>query len=396
LNPPRPLRVMLVDPSLFTAPYDAALTRGLLAAGVEPRWAVRPTRDGERAELTAHAEAVFYPWLERQTWVKGRARQLAKGIAHALGLARLIRRVAALRPDVVHFQWVVLPLLDNLAMRTLARFCPVVLTVHDTVPFNGERMSRWQRWGFYTPLRVSDQLIVHTQASRERLLALGLPAEKIHVIAHGALALDARPSFRAVSARSDGLFRFVLFGELKHYKGLDILVEALALIPPPERARLRVVVAGRPLMDLRPLALRVAELGLGSTLELRPGRLTEFEVAELFEQADSFVFPYRQVDASGVYFLVKSLGKWLIASNVGIFAEDLRDGEQGTLVPAGDANALARAMTLTLRERRVPVPRPAGSDWNEIGQRTSELYRVAVAERAERRAAEPTREARAT
>src|SRR6187399_593003 len=34
------LTALLVDPSLFTAPYDGALNDGLLAAGVRPSWAV--------------------------------------------------------------------------------------------------------------------------------------------------------------------------------------------------------------------------------------------------------------------------------------------------------------------------------------------------------------------
>lgn len=385
MNQPANLRVLLVDPSLFTAPYDAALTQGLLAAGAQPLWAVRPTRKGDRSELLPeHHEPFFYRWLEQQNWLRGKARTFAKGLAHALGLARLIRRVAEQRPDVVHFQWVVLPPLDSIAMRVVAWLCPLVLTVHDTVPFNGEPASRWQRWGFETPLKLAHHLIVHTQASRERLLALGVPAHKVHVIAHGALPLAERPSAGAASVRSDGLFRFVLFGELKHYKGLDVLIEALAILPEEARARMRVIVAGRARMDLRPLQARLQTLGLSNTLELRPGRLSELEMADLFEQADSFVFPYRQVDASGVYFLVKSLGKWLIASRVGIFAEDLREGEQGALVPIGDARALAEAMTAALLERRPPTPAKSGSDWSEIGRQTCELYRLALTQHTRR------------
>lgn len=378
------LRVLLIDPSLFTAPYDAALTQGLLAAGAEPLWAVRPIRAGDKSELPAeHSEPIFYRWLERQSWLTGKSRTLAKGLAHGLGMTRLLRRVAELRPDVVHFQWVVLPALDSIAMRILAGLCPLVLTVHDTIPFNGEPLSRWQRWGFEEPLKLADQLIVHTQASRDRLVARGIPASKIHVIAHGCLPLVERPSAAATALRKDGLFRFLLFGELKHYKGIDILIEALALVPAQARARMRVIVAGRARMDLRPLQARLEHLGLQETLELRPGRLSEGEMADLFEQADSFLFPYRQVDASGVYFLVKSLGKWLIASQVGIFAEDLREGEQGTLVPVGDAQALARAMTTALAERRPPKPVEAGSDWSEIGRQTCDLYRLAVTQRAQ-------------
>ena len=40
-DPAAPLRVLQVDPSLFTAPYDAALSAGLAAAGVDTAREVR-------------------------------------------------------------------------------------------------------------------------------------------------------------------------------------------------------------------------------------------------------------------------------------------------------------------------------------------------------------------
>jgi glycosyltransferase involved in cell wall biosynthesis len=387
------LRVLLVDPSLFTAPYDAALTRGLLEAGADPSWVVRPTRESDQNELPAErSEPFFYRWVEQQSWLPGKLRVLAKGCAHALGLARLVARVARARPDIVHFQWVVVPPLDSAAMWLVSLLCPLVLTVHDTVPFNGDRMSRLQRWGFELPLRLSDQLIVHTEGGKQRLLGFDLSEHKVNVIPHGALRLQAKPSPEACMERADDRYRFVLFGELKHYKGIDVLVEALGLMSAEERARLHVVVAGRPRMDLDRNLARVKELGLEGTLELWPRRLAESEMADLFERADCFLFPYRQIDASGVYFLVKSLGKWLIASRVGIFAEDLREGEQGELLPVGDARALADAMTSAVLARRPAKPIAAGSDWTEIGKATLELYSTALARRAATRARRTARQ----
>jgi glycosyltransferase involved in cell wall biosynthesis len=377
------LQVWLVDPSLFTAPYDAALTEGLKSAGVRPTWAVRPTRAADRQELPADVtEPLFYGWIERQTRLSPKLRTLAKGVSHAWGLGKLVQRVIQKKPDVVHFQWVVVPPLDSLAMLLLASFCPLVLTVHDTVPYNGDRMSWLQRWGFELPLRLCDRIIVHTQAGREALLARGLSAAKVSVIPHGALPLREQPTPAALTRAADGLYRFVAFGEMKRYKGLDVLIEALALVPEQTRTQARVIIAGRPRMELAPLMSRIEQLGLTELVELRARRLSEPEMADLFHLADCFVFPYRQIDASGVYFLVKSLGKWLIASRVGVFAEDMRDGEQGELVAVADAQALADAMTAAVEGRRVPVPVAAGTDWADIGRATSELYRTLRVRRA--------------
>lgn len=379
MNESRRLRALLVDPSLFTAPYDAALTSGLLDAGVEPTWAARPLRPGDRHEIPAeYVDPFFYRRTDRLA-KPGLFRSLVKGCAHVLGLAELLGRAASRAPDVVHFQWLVVPLFDCAAIGWLRRSRPVILTVHDTVPFNGERLSAWQRLGFDLPLRLADRVIVHTRSGREALLRRGVPEHKIAVIPHGALRVSADAVAVAVPRATDETRRtIVLFGELKHYKGLDLLVEAAGRLPAALRARTRIVIAGRPMMDLAPIEARIAELGLGDVIELRPRRLSNDEVAELLGEAHCFVFPYRQVDASGVYFLVKGLKKWIIASDVGVFSEEVEPGVHGQLVPIADVAALAEALEHAVEARPEPAPARNDTTWTNIGVRTSELYRDAL------------------
>jgi len=375
------LRALLIDPSLFTAPYDAELTRGLVDAGVEPSWAVRPLRPGDRQEIAAdYVDPFFYRRVDRLA--SGPLRAACKGVAHALGLARLLARVARHPPAVVHFQWLVVPTLDTLAIAVLRRFAPVVVTVHDTVPCNGEYPSLWQSLTFDVPLELSDGVIVHTQAGRERLEQRGIPKEKLTVIQHGPLPLTASPN---VDPAPDGRMRFVLFGEIKNYKGVDILVEALGQLPRFLREQAHFVVAGRERMDLAPIRARIAQLELEQTIEIRAQRQSEQEMADLFDSAHCFLFPYRQIDASGVYFLVKSLGKWLIASNVGVFAEELVDGDQGKLVPVADVRALRDAIAEAITQRPQPKPTTTSQAWASIGRRTREFYQASLARHSARR-----------
>jgi glycosyltransferase involved in cell wall biosynthesis len=379
--PPR-ATVLLVDPSLFTAPYDGALTRGLLESGVEPRWATRPLRPGERGEIDArYVDDFFYRRIETARGLPPRLRAALKGVAHVIGLSRLVIGALRDRPSVVHFQWTVLPPVDALAIWLLRAIAPVVLTVHDTLPFNGERISFWQNFGFDWPLALADRVIVHTRAGERTLIERGVDPRKIQVIPHGPLSLGITPP---KVARKDSRYTFVVFGEIKPYKGVDVLLEAVGLLPLELRRQARLVIAGRARMDLAPLYERREELGLESMVELREGRLSEPEMAELFAEADCFVMPYRQIDASGVYYLIKSLGKWVIASRIGIFAEDMRENEQGRLVTAGDPSALAVALAHAIAERPEPSKVTAGAAWEQIADATCELYREACNERSRR------------
>jgi|GEM_PF-961402 len=376
----RAMRALLVDPSLFTAPYDAALTEGLVAAGVEPTWAVRPIRPADRQEIPAeYAAPFFYRHVDQATFLPSPLRSVAKGLAHAVGLAELLLRVRTTRPDVVHFQWVVVPPLDVLAMKMISRLCPVVLTVHDTVPFNGDRPSVVKDLAFDVPIRFADRVIVHTQAGKGRLLARGVPAQKLVVIPHGPLRPPpGASSFSGPVPRTDDRLTFVMFGEIKRYKGPDLVVEALGLLHASVRAKARVIIAGRSQMELAPLRARITELNLEASVEIRDRRLSDQEMADLFAETDCFLFPYRQVDASGVYFLTKSLGKWIIASRVGIFAEDVAEGTQGTLIGVDDPRALADAMATAIAERPVPAASSPSSGWAAIGRATRQVYEDVV------------------
>lgn len=384
-----PLRALLVDPSLFTSAYDAGLTRGLRAVGVEPYWAGRPLRRGERSEIQASDIGItFYRSVEALPAKWQKLRGLAKGLSHIVDLVRLVGHVRRQRPAVMHVQWAVLPLFDALAMRMIRRVCPVIMTVHDTVPFNGEKISILQNSGFDMPIAAADHVIVHTKGARRNLIARGIAESKVSIVPHGPLTLNVAPVALPADHVRDPRWTFVMFGQIKPYKGLDVLIEALGQLPPELRRQARVIVAGAPYFDMAPLQQRIAALGLGDVVDLRLGRLDETQMASLFEEADSFLFPYRQIDASGVYFLLKPTGKWMIASDVGIFAEDMQEAN-GALVKPADADALAAALADAI-ERRPEVKITAGGDWTSIGDKTLEIYRETMNRRRPVAAPVPT------
>lgn len=369
------MRALLVDPSLFIAPYDAALTAGLTHAGVDVRWATRALRPSEEAELPAASVAMhFYRLTDGARPVQGRLGKYLKGAEHAADLTRLWRH--ARRYDVMHMQFAVLPGLDVLLMRRIRRSRPLVLTVHDTTPFNGADVSGLQTRGLHASFREADALIVHTDGARQALLALGIEDAQINVIPHGPMALQHVPG--PVDDKVPGRWRIVLFGRLQAYKGIDVLIEALGRLSPDQRARLEVIVAGEALMPMEALLARAAALGLeASTLQFRLGRLSGQAMADLLESADTFVLPYRAIEASGVLFLVASMRKWIVASALGAFVDALGDdaAATGTLVEPGDAEQLADALIGCVGKRPSATDMAWAPAWTEIGARTAALYR---------------------
>ena len=375
------MRIALIDPSLFTLPYDRALAGGLRDAGHQVTLFGRaPGPDDSAAggiDLVPH----FYRLSDSRA---GRrlpkpVRLSLKGLDHTLSMFRLLRRLRRERPDIIHFQWMPLPVVDHRFLAAFRAVAPLVLTVHDTNPFNGDPSAGLQGRGFFTALEGFARLIVHTAQGRDRLQAAGVSGPRIAVLPHGTL-LEAPP--RDTDAMA-GPMTFTLFGKIKPYKGVDMLMEAFAALPEPLRSGAGLRIVGKPYMDLAPLHALAERLGIAAQVRMEPRFVDDAEIPELFAPGTVAVFPYREIEASGVLSMALACGRPVIASRLGTFAETLNDGIQGALVPPGDAAALSAAMARLLADRPHAAACAAasrrlageGPGWNEIGSLTTAIYR---------------------
>ena len=380
------MRVAIIDPSLFTWPYDAELGLALQREGHEV--AIYGTSGSPPAEAAAPLlRPHFYRAVERlrRLPLPHGAVSIAKGLSHVVSMARLVRVLEAQAPDVIHFQWTPLPFVDLRFLPLLRRLAPLVLTVHDSRPFNGNPRSQLQNWGATTIVGRFDQLIVHTCAARDQLAADGIDSRRINVVPHGPLTLPAPPDLANDTPRGTSRTRLLFFGKIKPYKGLDVLIEALAAMPTDLRDRWQLRVVGEPYMDVEPLRTVAQQSGIADQIHFDLRFIPDAEIPLLFAAADLLVLPYRQIDASGVLMMSLSSGLPIVASRLGLFAEVLRDGQHGRLVDPGNPQSLATALGdlignpgalpyMGLQVRRLGAEWP---DWDEIARRTARIYATA-------------------
>jgi glycosyltransferase involved in cell wall biosynthesis/SAM-dependent methyltransferase len=135
--------------------------------------------------------------------------------------------------------------------------------------------------------------------------------------------------------------RLIFFGLVRPYKGLDVLLRALAA--GPSDVRLRVVgefwggtAAARGLCH---------ELGLSDRVELRDGYVAAEEVPGLFSDVDALVLPYRTATGSQGVWTGFEFGVPVIATRAGHLADDIRDGADGLVAEPDDVESLAGALT---------------------------------------------------
>ena len=336
------MKVFVVDQSFFGLLYDVQFSAALAAAGADTTLIGRPLRPYEEVTSSGFRMLpLFYGFAER---LPGRLKPLAratKGVEHARGMQALIDLVRRERPDVLHFEWIVLPLLDRIFLPRLARLVPLVLTVHNSVPWHGTSSSSLMIKGHDEVLRVFDHLIPHTGNIRDHLRGQGIPDERMSLLPHPAVRLPRVPEAAArFAAKGAGdPVQILLFGSLKPYKGADVLVRA-GLLLARHRRDFRIAICGKAFYDLEPLRAEIAAAGAADLIRIEARHQSEQELGTQLEEADLVVFPYREIDASGAFACASQFGKPIVATDLGVFAEaPVRDHLR--LLPPESPEALA-------------------------------------------------------
>ena len=134
--------------------------------------------------------------------------------------------------------------------------------------------------------------------------------------------------------------RLLFFGIVRPYKGLDVLLRALAQAP----AHVTLTVAGEFWADTTEMDNLIAGLGLRDRVTLRSGYVPADEIPGLFGAADALVMPYREATASQNALLAFSHGVPVITTTAGALAEPVRDGVDGLTCAPGDTEDLLRVL----------------------------------------------------
>jgi glycosyltransferase involved in cell wall biosynthesis len=322
------MRVALVDPLAYTPPYDDALAHALAVRGHDVSLLTGPFLHGETPAPNGYnREELFLPLSGKLFRRSPRSplRLVLKGLEYWPSTLRLRRRVGELEPDVVHVQWLPRPELDLHWLRRLAHRTPVVLTAHDVIPRRPQAQAVWPQ-----VLGTAARVVVHSHHAVDELKELGIESERIVRIPH--------PVFDGADLPQPQGRTLLFFGLIRDYKGLDVLIEALAQIP-----EARLVVAGDPVDAVEPVRELAHRLGVDERVEWRLGFLPEEQVQELMARAAAVVLPYRRLDSSGVLATAIGYRRPVVVTDVGSLGEIVREFGAGDVVPPGDAPALAAA-----------------------------------------------------
>ncbi|MFO1412786.1 MAG: TIGR04063 family PEP-CTERM/XrtA system glycosyltransferase [Burkholderiales bacterium] len=370
MNDSAPLRILhVLDHSIpLHSGYTfrtAALLREQRALGWQTFHLTSPKHGGGSAAEETVEDLHFYrtPW-QAEGW-------LDRPVARELALMRALERrlddvVDRTRPDILHAHS---PVLDAIpAIRVgRRRGIPVVYEVrafwedaavdHGTAVEGGPRYRATRALETWA-LRQADAVTCICEGLRGDIVARGIAPDKVTVIPN-AVDVDefpfAEPPDEDLRRRLnlEGKLVVGFLGSFYAYEGLDLLLDALALLAPDEE-RLRVLLVGGGPQDAA-LREQARRLGIEDRVVFT-GRVPHAEVARYYSLVDVLAYPRRSMRLTELVTPLKPLeamaqGRLLVASDVGGHRELIRDGDTGILFPPNDARELAHAIRRLLEMR---------------------------------------------
>ena len=234
-------------------------------------------------------------------------------------------------------------------------------------------------------LHLSDSIICPSNVTRDYIASLGLNRKLVTVIPNGVNPDDfpATP----LPARDGRELVLLYIGTLADWQGLDIVIKALPKILEQQVIRLHIVGRGRS-RQRKMLAKQIRKLGLEEHVTIQPA-VPHHEIPELIAQADICVAPLslndRNVTQGACPIKVleyMAAGRPLLASNMPIVRELVREDVDGLLFSPNDPDDLAR-QALTLLENKELAHRLADSaaasvrekfTWHESQKKLGKVY----------------------
>jgi len=256
----------------------------------------------------------------------------------------LLKAIVTARYDIVHIQghsylfFLFVPLLK-------LKRKPIYWTIHDvefrpTSPGIRAKLESLQisllcqnEW----LSRRVDAIIVHGSKLKDRLVSMGLSESKVYVVPHFDYKYLLEIVPRSHDDNSSGDY-VLLFGKIKPYKGVSILLDASRMVRKKIGDKFMVMIAGKGNASYLNTLLRN---NVPDYIQVRNRYIPEIELPRILKGAKFLVLPYTDASQSGVVSLAYTFSKPVIVSNVGSITEYVEHGVTGLVFESGNTRQLA-------------------------------------------------------
>jgi glycosyltransferase involved in cell wall biosynthesis len=254
------------------------------------------------------------------------------------------------------------PAYATLAFRQRRAGARVVAVCHNVDPHESDPVQRRLIAAF---LRSVDGALVHSASEAELVRETGVDRVEVAIIPFHFPAASRAGALAPVEDPPTG--SVITFGLVRPYKGVEVLIDALARTTRPIRA----VVAGEFWTPVDALTDRADGAGVADRIEFRDGYVAADDVMSLLRAHDALVLPYVSGTGSQQPRIAHLAGLPVVATRVGSFPAQIRDGVDGLLVDPSSPGQLAAALDSLYDDgrlramRRAVVPPDEEQEWQD-------------------------------
>ncbi|MHB8829696.1 MAG: glycosyltransferase family 4 protein [Syntrophales bacterium] len=301
-------------------------------------------------------------------------------MAAFFSLCKIIHRE---KPDIVHTHTSKAGILGRWAA-WLCRIPVIIHTPHGHVfrgyfnPLKTRVFIMLERWA----AMITDALVMLTPQEMKDHLALRIARKEKFTVIHSGVDLK-----RFIPEQFAAEKKIILtevpesnvvigtVGRLTAIKGQDVLIRAIAALKQTgEEALLVLLGEGERRGELEELAKRLKVSENICFLGWRP------DVAAVMASFDIFCLPSLNEGMGKVIVEAMAMGLPIVASDIGGIRDLVRNGENGLLVPPGNAGGLAQALALLCRDRekrrRMGAAGRLAAPLYSIGEMTGKIDRL--------------------
>jgi glycosyltransferase involved in cell wall biosynthesis len=278
--------------------------------------------------------------------------------------------------EIIHAQWwswLLAPIYSTILKIAKFRGKKIIMTIHNVKPHE----KSWIKNKLNSSvINLADEYIVHSEDNKKQFLDLTNTTKKIHVIPHGIIKMEKSNKTKKELIKEynfnnkDKIILF--FGNIREYKGLDILLEVVSKIK-----NIKLIIAGKPWGSFEGYDELIKKYKINNKIIKFLDFIPNDKLAELFKVSDLVVYPYKEFEASsGAGAVALNFEKPIVVTNVGGLPELVKD--KNVISKPNDVEDLFNKIEYALKNIKKleedSKEKAKEFSWDKIAEKTMEVY----------------------
>jgi glycosyltransferase involved in cell wall biosynthesis len=278
-----------------------------------------------------------------------------------------VKRIKEFEPDMLiigYWMPYMAPSLGYVAGK-MQKHCRVVSIVHNAIPHENGKLDKQLSAYFFK--RNTKCVALSTAVERDILNKFPSIATRVllhPVYEHFGVRMDKVEALEHLSIPKEKK-HILFFGLIREYKGLDLLLDAMALLPKDYD----LTIAGEVYGSFDVYQRQIDRLNLKNRVHLHLRYIPDDEVKVFFSLADVVALPYKSATQSGIVAIAKHFEKPVVATNVGGLSEFIKHPSDGILTLAKTSESIASSIIEVTQQETEKINNSSSPySWDEFAR----------------------------